>query len=305
MGGNDLGFADLVYYSVITPNTITSGSSNRGNCVATENKARAYITDMSTDGLRTKFTSTHHSILGKANSRASRLYVTSYPLFFNQQTTDCKYSSFHYFWGGYKPTSDPLYNRIICLTIDLRTELNSLIAQLNDVILGVVQDANAAHSGNQVEFVSVVDAFDSHHGCEQGIHEPDPSIQNTWFVLSAWGDVQYNSAAEEAGEVTTQISDGTTKLLDPSTCVTDPAAQLDPYEVAMCRVAQAVNGDPTGPEAKRLANANADIIAGNASSESIPYFVPTLQIKTFHPRTPGMFAYRDALISALQANGQL
>ncbi|KAF3920067.1 hypothetical protein AA313_de0200233 [Arthrobotrys entomopaga] len=305
IGGNDLGFSDLVYYCVITPNTARLGSTNRANCVDAENKARAHMTDSSDQGLQAKFTAAYLNILNKANSRAFQLYVTSYPLFFNQDTTDCQFSSFHYWWGAYNPPSDWPTNRIVYLTVDLRVELNALVTQLNGVILKAVQAANAAHGGNQVHFVDVVDSFNSHHWCENGVHEPDPSSQSTWFFLSAWNDLRYNTAAEESGEVSTLLSDGTMKLPDASTCVTDPAAQLDPYLVAMCRVAQAISEDPTGPEAVRFNNANADIVAGNVSSQSIPWYVPTRQIKTFHPRTPGMFAFRDAIISSLQDNGQL
>jgi hypothetical protein len=305
MGGNDLGFSDLVYYCVITPNTARLGSTNRANCVDTENKARAYMTDTSADGLQAKLTAAYLSILNKANSRGFQLYVTSYPIFFNDQTADCQYSSFHYWWGGYNPASDFPVNRIVYLTTDLRTELNGLVEQLNGVILSAVQAANAAHGGNQVHFVDIVDSYTSHHWCEDGVHEPDSTVQNTWFFLSAWPDVGFNSAAEEVAEVSAFISNGPIQLPDASSCVTDPAAQLDPYAVAMCRVSQAVADDPSGPEALRLSSANADIVAGNASSQSVSWYLPTRQIKTFHPRSPGMAAYRDAIIAALQANGQI
>jgi hypothetical protein len=305
MGGNDLGFSDLVYYCVITPNTARLGSTNRANCVDTENKARAHMTDTSADGLQAKLTAAYLSILNKANSRGFQLYVTSYPIFFNEQTTDCQYSSFHYWWGGYNPSSDFPANRIVYLTIDLRTELNGLVEQLNGVILSAVQAANTAHGGNQVHFVDIVDSYNLHHWCEDGVHEPDSTVENTWFFLSAWPDVGFNTAAEEVAEVSAFISNGPIQLPDASTCVTDPAAQLDPYLVAMCRVSQAVIDDPSGPEALRLSSANADIVAGNVSSQSISWYIPTRQIKTFHPRSPGMAAYRDAIIAALQANGQL
>lgn len=49
-----------------------------------------------------------------------RLYVMTYPYFFNHLTTDCDKSLFHYFWGGYKPAYD---SRIVKLAHDLRFEI--------------------------------------------------------------------------------------------------------------------------------------------------------------------------------------
>jgi hypothetical protein len=68
----------------------------------------------------------------------------------------------------------------------------------------------------------------------------------------------------------------------------------------MCNVAVAVAAAPNGVEAGRLAQANADIASGNYSSTSIRWYLPTRQIKTFHPRTDGMYAFRDAIWDAVQ-----
>lgn len=46
IGGNDLGFTDLAYYCVITPNTFSLGSTNRKNCVEAEQKANAGLLDL-------------------------------------------------------------------------------------------------------------------------------------------------------------------------------------------------------------------------------------------------------------------
>ena len=66
VGGNDIGFSDLVWNCVITPNTARLGSTNRKNCVASENKARTYLNDQSENGLRYRLSQTYLSILAKA-----------------------------------------------------------------------------------------------------------------------------------------------------------------------------------------------------------------------------------------------
>ena len=64
-------------------------------------------------------------------------------------------------------------------------------------------------------------------------------------------------------------------------------------------VAQQVADDPDGPWSKKLEEANADIEAQDLHTESIGWWTPTRQIKTFHPRTPGMHADRYSIIDAI------
>ncbi|KAI0535443.1 hypothetical protein GGR58DRAFT_504263 [Xylaria digitata] len=49
IGGNDVGFSDLVWYCVITPSTFYWGSTNRKNCINADNEARAMIEDEGLD----------------------------------------------------------------------------------------------------------------------------------------------------------------------------------------------------------------------------------------------------------------
>ncbi|KAJ5369335.1 uncharacterized protein N7496_009095 [Penicillium cataractarum] len=71
----------------------------------------------------------------------------------------------------------------------------------------------------------------------------------------------------------------------------------------MCEVAITIKEDPTGPEAVRFANANVAIASGNVSSQEVLPYLPTRQIKTFHPRSPGISAYRDAVWDAMVEAG--
>jgi hypothetical protein len=54
IGGNDLGFSDLVYNCVITPNTARLGSTNRANCLDNEKTANDHMDDESSSGLRVR-----------------------------------------------------------------------------------------------------------------------------------------------------------------------------------------------------------------------------------------------------------
>ncbi|QYT03219.1 Mutanase [Trichoderma simmonsii] len=305
IGGNDLNFSDLVYYCVITPNTARLGSTNRNSCVEVENQARQYMEDTSGNGLRAKLTAAYLKAINKSPRTDFQLYVTSYPPFFNADTTTCDDSSFHYWWGAYKPISDFPTNRIVYLTQDLRTELNGLVAQLNGLILGAVQDANNQHGGNRVHFVDVVPSFDNHHWCEGSTQEPDSSNPNTWFFLSGWPDLGFDSASEENDELKARIAAGPIILPDASNCEAELGPQPDPFVKAMCRISQEIHDDPQGPQALRFAQANADIAAGDVSSQNIPWYLLTRTVKTFHPRSPGMAAFAAAVVDAIETEGQL
>lgn len=130
MGGNDLGFSDLVYYCVITPNTGHLGSTDRKSCEDAEAKAYAHLADTSANGLRAKLKSAYVRILAKTGRLDTHVYVAGYPEFFNQVTTDCEKSSFHYWWGGYNRNGDGPLDRIRYLTKGLRLELNDLVRMI-------------------------------------------------------------------------------------------------------------------------------------------------------------------------------
>ncbi|PWY72770.1 hypothetical protein BO83DRAFT_39613 [Aspergillus eucalypticola CBS 122712] len=92
--------------------------------------------------------------------------------------------------------------------------------------------------------------------------------------------------------------DGLT-LPDAAICNTTLGTDPDPYAVAMCRLALRIAGEPEGREAQLFAQAQTDIANKNYSSQDIPLFTPDRQIKTFHPRSNGMLAFRDAVLAAL------
>ena len=224
VGGNDVFFSDLVWNCVITPNTARLGSTNRANCVATEEKAMEYMNDNTDSGLQYKLKEAYISILEKSGqsvrphqfyvirtclnritladtAQSFHLYVTSYVAFFNADTTDCDKTTFHYFWAAYDPSSDPILNRIVYLTTDLRAELNNLVITLNSVIQAAVNDANTEYGTSQVHFVDVNAYYDigQHRWCENPnaeFHEPDPDRVDTYFFFSAWKDTSISGALD-------------------------------------------------------------------------------------------------------------
>lgn len=111
--------------------------------------------------------------------------------------------------------------------------------------------------------------------------------------------------AVEAAEVAAIISSGQIPLPDAGTCYASLGTDPDPYAYAMCQVSTSIAEDPSGPEAVRYQAAKAAISSGNYSSQDISWYLPTRQVKTFHPRSPGMVAYRDAVLEAIKDVGQL
>ncbi|KAH4220839.1 hypothetical protein HBI25_051500 [Parastagonospora nodorum] len=304
IGGNDVGFSDLVYDCIITPNTVRWGSTMRALCTDAQKKARDMMSDQGSDGINLIF----EHILTK--QKDFQLYVTSYVEFFNTATTDCDKSTFHYWWAGYNPASDPFFNRIVYLKQDLRVEIDNLVKDLNKVIESAVTEANKEHGGYQINFVDVNARFNAHRWCEQGDwHEPAPEADSTWFFLSGWPDVaipgsSVKTAAIEQAEVKQIIDAGRIPLPDAD-CRKTLDSDADPYLRSLCYYAEAVAERSNGTEATYLAEANAQIESKNVTSQHIGWFTPTRQVKTFHPRSPGMVAYKDAIVESIEQVGQV
>jgi hypothetical protein len=317
MGGNDLNFSALIYYCVITPNVNRLGSTTRADCEAIENSARQLMNSFSTgvSEMGQRLMATYEKILRKASGPNFQLFVTGYPPFFNSNSTDCDLSTFHYWYAAYKPFIDWPTSCIVYLSTDLCRELNDLVFELNYVIQAAVDEVNKDLVNNKVHYVDLIPAFNTHHWCEPGSwHEPAPQVASTYFFLSGWPDVPIDGGfvdtpAEEAKEQQALVSQGAIRLPDADTCQDTLGDNSDPYAVAMCRRAQEVNGNftsnATSLTAEILQQANEDIVAGIVDSQSISWWLPTRQIKTFHPRSPGQAAIRDSIIERMQDLGVL
>jgi hypothetical protein len=60
-------------------------------------------------------------------------------------------------------------------------------------------------------------------------------------------------------------------------------------------MAEAIAIHSNKTHAASLRTANAEIRNGDLKGQHIGYWTPRRQIKTFHPRSPGMVAYHDAI----------
>ncbi|KAF5011004.1 hypothetical protein FDECE_2874 [Fusarium decemcellulare] len=358
VGGNDVYFSDLVWYCVITPNTMKWPSTNRKDCIDTEAKARRLMDDQGDEGLKAKLKAAYKKILDKSSRDDFHIYATSYVPFFNQDDPDCDKTTFHYLWASYDGSWDP---RKVLLKTDLRRELNDLVSRLNDVISDAVDETNGETGRDRVHFVDVRKKWDNHRWCEEGdFHEPEPNRQDTWFFLSAWPDVPIEaggascdaggaappedngggeatppeddgtganvvsdpptganpisgpdlganpvgsgSSCEEEAERQALIASGKMELPDPGTCNDQLGSDPDPWDHWLCRASQAIRDDPDGPLGESLKNLNDGLAKGDANAQDIDWWVPTRQIKTFHPRSPGMVAYRDAIIEEVRSH---
>lgn len=93
IGGNDLGFSDLVTHCVIRPWWPSNGKKHDKECEEFKQKAKDHLRDSSDDGLPAKLRKSYLKILQKsydARGAGLDLYVAGYAEFFNDQTDDCE-----------------------------------------------------------------------------------------------------------------------------------------------------------------------------------------------------------------------
>jgi hypothetical protein len=107
------------------------------------------------------------------------------------------------------------------------------------------------------------------------------------------------NATNDAVEAQSLMEQGGVELPDAETCEEDLGTDPDPWAKWLCWIAQDITENPDSPWAEKLKQANDDIAAQDFQAESITWWYPTRQIKTFHPRTPGMHAYRNSIIDAV------
>jgi hypothetical protein len=103
----------------------------------------------------------------------------------------------------------------------------------------------------------------------------------------------------DPNEVQAMVNAGPITFPNPTTCQAALGTDPDPVAEWNCQSAQIIAADPNGPLKQYLDAANQETNARNVSGKHVSWFAPTRQIKTFHPRSVGMAAYRDALIEAI------
>ncbi|SMY24053.1 unnamed protein product [Zymoseptoria tritici ST99CH_1A5] len=310
IGGNDLGFSDIVSLCVLsfTWDYITSLTTRCNNA---KKKARQLMRDTSDNGIGTRLVAAYTKILEKSTRKDFHLYVSGYPSgFFNAETEDCENVTFDWQSPSYCSSWTCTRPHAWYLYLSIRKDLNDLVVELNDVISAAIQKVNTDKGVDQVHFVDVGPLFDNHRWCEASddpnFHEPDEDRANTWYFLSGWKDIPSPDWPMTASlpdndqmEITALIEQGSIQLPPADTCEASLGTDPDPYARWLCRASEGVAAEPQGDLASKLREANNEIAAKNFTGQSIGWFSPTRQIKTFHPRTPGMIACRDSIIAAI------
>lgn len=173
----------------------------------------------------------------------------------------------------------------------------------------VVDSVNESYP-NRVTFVDVDSYFKGHRFCEEGVKEPDSKREDTWLFLSGWNDnsLPDTETAKDSinAEINAQWEGNSTALPDPD-CEYD---SKDWYDTMLCEMSKAVyltpQGDYDGPnEAWDVVIADQDAIdGGDFNAVEVPWYIPTRTAKTFHPKTLGQLAYKQAVLDAVAAAEQ-
>ncbi|KAJ4404934.1 hypothetical protein N0V82_010404 [Gnomoniopsis sp. IMI 355080] len=309
VGGNDVGFGDLVSNCIVTPG---SAPSYEQQCEDAKTKATTYINDASDNGLGHGLRAAYTSLLNKASAE-THIYVTSYTGFFNADAgnTYCDDVTF-WFWRPQRNTG-PKADGYVYLDVATRSELNDLVNSLNTLISNSVDQVVSEQGTRRLHFVDISPQFDGHRWCEPNVNEPDETTENTWLFLSAWPDRtghDEDELSEQQAQDNTDIAElqsygNRVPVPDASTCQAALGANPDPWEAWLCKVvAPDIANYPNGRFATELQLADEALASGNYSSLDIPWYVPTRWAKTFHPRTLGHSGVRTQLLTAIQSNGQ-
>ena len=295
IGGNDLGFSDIVdgcfvrFFRTKSP-----------DCEKSISRAR----DILKNGTIQSFIEiTLVQIINKSTRDDLKVFLTGYPAFFNVDTKFCNDVSFSY-WPPIPrnvPSSPCDAKRKPCLSQEIRQTANDLSIEVNRMLAAAVQRVNA-EKGPKVHFIDPNPAFNGHRFCEvddgKEVVEPNPDRADTWFFLSEWHDNKLDggiAAAAEDIDPTLGNENANTTAIPPSSSVCGDIS--NPKNFVLCAVAQ-INEDPTSPEYQRLVEDQKEIQSGNFSAHHIPWFIPTRLAKTFHARTLGEKAYADLIIQA-------
>ncbi|KAF4177620.1 hypothetical protein CNMCM8694_003348 [Aspergillus lentulus] len=147
-------------------------------------------------------------------------------------------------------------------------------------------------------------------------HDTTDYDQNTFYYwrnklnqlvgqLNSWIEAAVQDANSEIDqpEFTMLTSDrsltrtaGTgSNLPEATTCQQMIGSDPDPYETFLCLASITIKEDPNGPEAWSYGDATQAIRDGDVNSQDINDWYDTRQIRTFHPRSPGMGLDRDAI----------
>ena len=302
IGGNDIGF-----YDILTACVLRVGQNFAGDCDAVVSTANSKISGRELYG---DISSALHQIIDKSGRSDFKIFLTGYPAFFNVDTASCDYSTFYYWQPGHHG-----FHRIgnwAYLYQALRLKLNNLVTSLNTMLSQVADAVNSAYPSQRVWFIDPNPRYDGHRFCEKDggteVTEPDENRQDTWLFLSGWPDnsLPGTESAQDANneEENAVVAGNSTALPNPNTCQSTLGQSTDWADRMLCDTARAINSAstlgtngsaPTSP----ISVYDADLQAWkdqNFTAVEVPWWVPTRQAKTFHPKTLGQQAYKLAIM---------
>ncbi|KAL8685964.1 MAG: hypothetical protein Q9218_007437 [Villophora microphyllina] len=164
MGGNDIGFKELVTVCIYSLRIFTFKDCDR---VLADSQARVEDPKFEDEA-----TNVIIATLRKGVARSGpnfKVYVTGYAQFFNERALQCNDVSF-------KPRLSPFAKQF--LTVDKRQTLNKIARDLNSVLRTAVIRASIGAPG-RVIFIDYDRQFEGHRFCDR--HEPNPDDPDTWF----------------------------------------------------------------------------------------------------------------------------
>lgn len=165
MGGNDIGFRDLIQTCVYSLRVF----SRKGCDEVIRDSMRSIHSLDFVRGANDVIA----AALRKGTARVGqgfKVYVTGYAQFFNEQTTQCNHVTF-------RPALSPFPPEY--LTIERRKALNKLARDLNTALKTAVATASIS-APNKVFFVDYDEKFEGHRFCDR--EEPNAKDPDTWFL---------------------------------------------------------------------------------------------------------------------------
>ncbi|ERS99930.1 hypothetical protein HMPREF1624_03299 [Sporothrix schenckii ATCC 58251] len=334
IGGNDLGFFDVINACVFRFYGYYSGT-----CEAALRASELLLAedDRSTDpaSFSARLTVILLQLLARVRWEKHpqfRIIVTGYARFFNAETDLCDRASMSIWWHYGNATGVPdNATDTTYLTKGLRRRMNGLVAGANRKLKAIVDSVNARYGNTpHVLFVDYDDAFEGHRFCEPGVVEPDYKRDATWFFLVGGTDngadvpddgpdkgkggkngengKKGKKGTKEALPLSAPTVDPDSYLVDPLRCRGPADARGDWGERALCDMVQAQAANPALlPVVGSFDAGDADAsVYGDGrlvSPENSMWYVPTYYGKTFHPRSNGHMAVRDAIYRTWEENG--
>ncbi|KAM3526513.1 hypothetical protein MY4038_006780 [Beauveria bassiana] len=171
IGGNDLGFFDIMNSCIFRFYSIYSGT-----CEAALERSEAQVAGPEFDQhLRLLIMEILNRVLWEKRPWFT-ITVTGYARFFNADTPDCDDYTLGMWWHGPK------------LKQDLRMKMNRMVINVNRRLEQAIRTINEAFTEPRVLFVDYDDVFEGHRFCEPGVVELDYLRNETWFFLVGGDD---------------------------------------------------------------------------------------------------------------------